>query len=429
MQEMPMKAGWFAGKVSALALAASALLGHAQAQAPVTLEYWVYSDFAQGEALKVQQQFIAEFQKTHPNVAINISGKGDDDLTTGQITGAASGTLPDVFMNGVAVGAQLVEAGALKNIYADFMAMPQEYRDSFDPALIAMCTPKPQTMYCLPYTGYGSFMFRNLTVLQAAGIDPSKPIKDWADWLSQMQKIKAAGKFAVPDQTKAWQSVVDTYSGVATEAEWGADFATKKTKVNPEKWAETLKMFADMAPYTSGTSRNDQATKDLFISNQLAFHLVGHWVNPTYVAAAKASGLEYDYVLVPGKTEGDYGGIKGYEFIGVAPGKNAKLAFEFAAYVTGKNQMLRWAKLLSRYNASAAAMADPTVASDPLIAITNKAAANAINGMPPYFVGAYPNCYRSALTDSAQAAADGSVSPKDGAEELLEELNDCLAGG
>jgi multiple sugar transport system substrate-binding protein len=418
----------FALRMSLAALAVSAALGTAQAQEAVTLEYWVYSDFAQGEALKLQQAFIEEFRAKHPNVTINITGKGDDDLTTGQITGAASGTLPDVFMNGVAVGAQLVEVGALNNIYADFMAMPKDYRDSFDPALIAMCTPKPETMYCLPYTGYGSFMFRNLTVLEEAGIDPSQPIKDWAEWLSQMEKIKAKGKFAVPDQTQTWQSIVDTYSGVATKDEWGVDFSAKKTKVNPEKYAEALQMFVDMKPYNSGTSRNDQATKDLFISNQLAFHLVGPWVNPTYAEAAKASGLKYDYVLSPGKAEGDYAGIKGYEFIGIAPGKNAKLAFEFASYVTAKEQMLRWAKLLSRYNASAAAMADPSLAGDPLIAITNKAAVNAIDGMPPYFVGAYPNCYRSTLIDNAQAAADGSITPADGAKELVDQLNECLAG-
>lgn len=423
-----MRTGCFAAKISLVALGFTAMIANARAEEPVTLEYWVYSDFAQGEALKVQQTFIEEFKARHPNVTINITGKGDDDLTTGQITGAASGTLPDVFMNGVAVGAQLVEAGALNNIYADFMAMPEEYRASFDPALIAMCTPKPDTMYCLPYTGYGSFMFRNLTVLEEAGIDPSKPIKDWADWLSQMEKIKAKGKFAVPDQTQAWQSIVDTYSGVATRDEWGVDFAARKTKINPDKYAEALQMFVDMKPYNSGTSRNDQATKDLFISNQLAFHLVGPWVNPTYADAAKASGLKYDYVLVPGKKEGDYGGIKGYEFIGVASGKNAKLAFEFAAYVTEKNQMLRWAKLLSRYNASAAAMADPSIAGDPLIAITNKAADNAIDGMPPYFVGSYPNCYRSILGNNAQAVADGTILPAQGATELVAELNDCLAG-
>jgi len=411
-----------------MALAVAAAVGSARADEPVTLEYWVYSDFAQGDALKLQQTFIEEFKKTHPGVTINITGKGDDDLTTGEVTGAASGTLPDVFMNGVDVGATLVQAGALKNVYADWMAMPKAYRDQFSPDTIATCTPKPETMYCIPYTGFGTFMYRNLTVLKAAGIDPSAPIKDWADWLAQMQKIKAAGKFAIPDETQVWQSVAEIYSGVAGPNDWGADFAAKKTKVDPAKLALALKMLKDMKPYTSGTSRNDQATKDLFISNQLAFHIVGPWLNPTYEEAAKQSGLKYDYVLVPGASAAQHGGIKGYEFIGVAPGKNAKVAFEFAAYVTEKNQMLRWAKLLSRYNASAAAMADPSVAGDPLIAITNKAADNAIDGMPPYFVGSYPNCYRSILGNNAQAVADGTIPPAQGATELVTELNDCLAG-
>ncbi len=114
-----------------------------------------------------------------------------------------------------------------------------------------------------------------------------------------------------------------------------------------------------MKPLTSGTSRNDQATKDLFITNQLAFHVVGPWVDPTYRQAAQDSGLKYDFVLVPGAKAGDHGGIKSYEIVGVAPGKNADIAWQFASYIAEKKQMVRWAKLLSRYNANAAAMADP----------------------------------------------------------------------
>ncbi len=413
--------------MSFAALVAAATMGSAHAQDPITLEYWVFSDYAQGDALQMQQTFIKEFQKTHPNVTINISGKGDDDLTGGEIAGAASGTLPDVFMNGVDVGATLVQASALKNIYAEWMALPQAYRDQFDPAAVSVCQPAPDTMYCIPYTGYATFMYRNLTVLKAAGIDPSQPIKDWADWLAQMKKIKAAGKYAVPDQTQTWQSVVATYSGAAGNDDWGANFDAKTTKVDPAKYAKALQMFKDMAPYNSGTSRNDQATKDLFISNQLAFHIVGPWVNPTYEDAAKQSGLQYDYVLAPGATEGTHGGIKGYEFIGIAPNAHADVAFEFAAYVSAKEQMVRWEKLLSRFNANAAAMAE--AASLPLVKITEDAAKDALFNMPPYFVGAYPNCYRQILTDNAAEVVDNNVDAAEGAKSLVDQLNACLAGG
>lgn len=412
-------------KTSFLALALAA--GAANAQSPVTLEYWVYSDFAQGEALKMQQAFIAEFEAANPGVKINISGKGDDDLTAGQVAGAASGNLPDVFMNGLAVGAQLVKAGALENIYSRWMALPQDYRDQFDKNAIASCSPKPETMYCLPYTGFGEIMFRNLTVLEQAGIDTKTPPKDLAEWLDQMKKIKAAGKYAMPDQTQVFNSVASTYAVVGPDSDWGIDFATNKTLVKPETYAKALQLFVDMKPYTSGTSRNDQATKDLFISNQLAYHVIGPWVDPTYRQAAKDSGLKYDFVLVPAAKAGDHAGIKSYEIIGVAPGKNTDIAFKFASYVAEKKQMLRWAKLLSRYNANAAAMADPEVSSLPLIARSVEAVKYALEVQPPYFVGAYPNCYKSIVTDNAAAVADGDMTPEEGAKDLVEELNDCIA--
>jgi multiple sugar transport system substrate-binding protein len=183
-----------------------------------------------------------------------------------------------------------------------------------------------------------------------------------------------------------------------------------------------------MKPLNSGTSRNDQATKDLFITNQLAFHVIGPWVDPTYAQAAKDSGLKYDFVLVPGAKPGEHAGIKSYEILGVAPGKNAEIAWQFAAYVAEQKQMSRWAKLLSRYNANAAAMADPEVAKLPLIARSVEAVKYGLDVQPPYFVGAYPNCYNQIVTDNAAAVADGNMTPAEGAASLVKELDACIAG-
>jgi multiple sugar transport system substrate-binding protein len=154
--------------------------------------------------------------------------------------------------------------------------------------------------------------------------------------------------------------------------------------------------------------------------------VVGPWGNPSYEQAAKESGLKYDYVLVPGGTAGDHGGIKSYEIVGVAPGPNKAIAWKFAAYITEKKQMARWAKLLSRYNANAAAMKDPDVAALPLIEKSVEAVKYAVDVMPPYFAGNVPNCYRTAMTDMASAAADGQYKAEDGAKELIANLNDCL---
>ena len=132
-------------------------------------------------------------------------------------------------------------------------------------------------------------------------------------------------------------------------------------------------------------------------------------------------------MLVPGSTAGDHGGIKSYELVGVAPGPNREIAWKFAAYITEKNQMARWAKLLSRYNANAAAMAEPEVTALPLISKSVEAVKYAMDVMPPYFKGSVPNCYRSIMTDTAAAVADGEYTAEKGAEELIAELNECLA--
>jgi multiple sugar transport system substrate-binding protein len=400
------------------------MAGGASAQ---ELQYWVYSDFAQGDALKLQQEFIAEFEKANPGVKITISGRGDDDLTSGQIAGAASGSLPDVYMNGLAVGAQLVDVKALANIYSDWMAMPQEFRDQFNPEAIKACSPAPETMYCLPYTGFGEVVYRNLTVLEKAGIDTSVPPATWEEWLEQMQKVKQAGSYAIPDMTQVFNGVAAFYAIVGDKKNWTVDFTTNKTAIDKESLSRTLQTFVDMAKLNSGTSRNDQATRDLFITNQLAFHTSGPWLNPTYAKAAAESGLKYDFVLLPGRTAGDHGGVRSYEFVGVAPGPNREIAWKFAAFITEKTQMARWAKLLSRYNANAAAMADPEVDALPLVKTSVEAVRYAMDVQPPYFVKPIPNCYRQAITDMASAVADEEYTPDEGAEELTDELNACLA--
>ena len=389
-------------------LATSATFLGAGALSAQELQYWVYSDFAQGDALKLQQEFIAEFEATNPGVKIVISGRGDDDLTSGQIAGAASGTLPDVFMNGLAVGAQLVEVGALANIYAEWMAMPQEYRDQFDAAAIASCTPEPEKMYCLPYTGFGEIMYRNLTVLEAAGIDTTTPSGHLGGMARPDGQGQGGRQVRHPGPDPGLQFRRQHVCRARRQGEVGHRFRqapdADRSGVDDAHHADVHRHGAAAErhePQRPGARRTCSSPTSSPSTSSVP------WVNPTYAQAATDSGLKYDFVLVPGGTAGDHGGIKSYEFVGVAPGQNREIAWKFAAYITEKNQMARWAKLLSRYNANAAAMADPEVTALPLIAKSVEAVKYAMDVMPPYFKGAVPNCYRSIMTDTAAAVADG----------------------
>ena len=95
-------------------------------------------------------------------------------------------------------------------------------------------------MYCIPYTGFGEIMYRNLTVLEAAGIDTATPPATWEEWYAQMQKVKESGKFAVPDQTQVFNSVASMYAIRGDKAKWGIDFDKRETLMDPEATARRV---------------------------------------------------------------------------------------------------------------------------------------------------------------------------------------------
>jgi multiple sugar transport system substrate-binding protein len=395
----------------------------AQAQ-PVTVEYWAFADYASGAAGDLQKTFIAEFEAANPGVKINMSPKNDDELTAGITAAAASKTLPDIYMQSDDMGANDVQLGALDNVYDRWMAEPEAFRSQFNPVMVADMTPIEKTMYGMPYTGYSSFLFRNLTVLKAAGIDPAEKVETWDQWLAQMKKIKDSGNQALPSMALAYNDFVAMYAGVANENEWGIDWANKKTLLNPEKYAELVKFQIAAKEYGTDIGNRDQAAQDLFLSNKLAYRISGPWTNVTFADAKKSNNLDYDFVVVPGITADNAAGHRGTEFIALAPdGKNKDIAWKFVMYICDEPQMTRWAKLLSRYNSNQVTLSK---VDDPLLQITTEGAKSALLVQPPDFIKAYPAGYTQAILDNMAAIESGQFTPEEGGQKLVETLNKLI---
>lgn len=391
----------------------------------VTLEFWTFSDYATDAGGDMMKTFISEFEAAHPGVTVNMTGKGGDELNNGIVTSAASGTIPDVYMGTTSQGALFVSINAMPNLYDRWMAMPEAYRTQFSPSMIAEVTPAEKTMYAMPFTGYATFMYRNLTVLKAAGIDPAEPVNTWDEWLAQMKKIHDAGFYGMGSFYNDWWDFTNIYSGAATDDEWGIDFANKTTKINPEKYIETVKFLEAAKAYGTENGDQDQATTDLFLSNKLAFIVTGPWMDPTFKAAKESNGLDYDYVLIPGATPDNKGGVRGTEFVTISPtSKNADLAWEFVTYICDEPQLERWGKALGRFNGNDAAMAK---VSDPLLTITIDAAKSSLFERPPHFTTAYPGNYYQALQDNLAQITTGVFTPEAGAADLITQLNAIIA--
>ncbi|WP_204318313.1 hypothetical protein, partial [Serratia marcescens] len=46
---------------------------------------------------------------------------------------------------------------------------------------------------------------------------------DWADWLAQMERVKAAGKFAIPDQALVFNSIAEMYGVTGDVSTWALE--------------------------------------------------------------------------------------------------------------------------------------------------------------------------------------------------------------
>jgi multiple sugar transport system substrate-binding protein len=345
-------------------------------------------------------------------------------LNTGIVTSAASGTIPDVYMGTTSQGALFTSINAMANVYDRWMAMPEAYRSQFNPDMISEVTPQANTMYAMPFTGYATFLYRNLTVLEAAGIDPNEPVNTWDEWLAQMKKIHDAGYLGMGSFYNDWWDFTNIYSGAATADEWGIDFATNTTKINPEKYIQTVKFLEAAKEFGTENGDQDQATTDLFLSNQLAFIVTGPWMDPTFKAAKESNGLKYDYVVIPGATADNKGGVRGTEFVTISPtSANADLAWEFVTYICDEPQLLRWSQKLGRFNSNDKAMAQ---VDDPLLKITIEAAKSSLFERPPHFAKAYPGNYYQVLQDNLAQITSGVFTPEAGAADLIVQLNSTI---
>jgi len=397
----------------------------AAAAGSVTLEMWMfkYSD----PYMTWMNTAVDKFKAAHPEIkAINITTKNDNDLEAGLITAAASGDLPDVFINAIGFGAANVQAGVLHNIYDRWSAMPADYRSQWTDATIASVTPETGVMYVMPYSGYGYILYRNLTVLKNAGVDTTVPATTLDEWKAQMQKVKESGVTAIPNFTLDIRAVRIMYNSFSKAGEWGIDFKNNKSLINPDAWAKAGEFLLSVKPYASPTTFGDQGVTDEFCSNKMAFTIGGPWMDPTFAACKQTKGLDYDYMPIPGVTADRVSGVFGGEYISInTEGKNADLAWQWATFLNDWPQQLEAAELSGQTSQNATAMSKST---NPVVKQVFKSLStgSVLFDSPPFFVEAYPDNYEQTITDNMNAIYEGKMSPQDAAQKLLTDLGTLI---
>ena len=134
-----------------------------------------------------------EFEKTHPNIKINVNNSSD--ATTDLRTRLVKNREPDVItINGDISYGMLAEAG----VFHDFT--DDEIVDKLNPGMVKIAKSLVQTedqskkrLYAIPYAGNASGYIINADVWEAAGEDPDNPPQTWSEFIALLKRFKAKG--------------------------------------------------------------------------------------------------------------------------------------------------------------------------------------------------------------------------------------------
>lgn len=155
----------------------------------VTLDFFQYK----AEAADWFTAKAREFEKTHPNIKINVNNSSD--ATTDLRTRLVKNREPDVItINGDINYGMLAEAG----VFHDFT--DDEIVDELNPGMVKIAKSLVQTtdqskkrLYAIPYAGNASGYIINADVWKQVGEDPENPPQTWSEFIALLKRLKAKG--------------------------------------------------------------------------------------------------------------------------------------------------------------------------------------------------------------------------------------------
>lgn len=401
--------------------------GGAQAEAGGTAEdgtydlvFWVYSDAVLNDQGKLFDQWVKEYCEENPDVnSITLIGKNDADLLTSLMAGVG---LPDMFFASARNMLQYKDAIDLLDLTPVYES-EEGYKEGFYDSSIDAVS-QDGGMWAIPFMSYVPIIFRNTDVMEKAGIDwENEPLTSWEVFFEQCEKVKAAGI----DATHSW-SLGGYYCPGAVLASDAPNLTlgteNGETMIQPEETLRTFETLKRLESYSNGMSYNDEAASEAFKAGELGFICVGPWNEPDYIQA----GVNYDVQLIPAYEGSEWtGGLQGWDFMyGINTGDE------------GRNEAIRgWLKKMGSYEVQQQfaqvigrsvlredVMDDPETQQTEMLSILARGLKCGMNQMD---FGHSSVFWTSAIGDVAPSVANGTITPEEGAEQLIEGINGLYA--
>lgn len=230
----------------------------------VTLDFFQYK----AEAADWFTAKAREFEKTHPNIKINVNNSSD--ATTDLRTRLVKNREPDVItINGDINYGMLAEAG----VFHDFT--DDEIVDELNPGMVKIAKSLVQTtdqskkrLYAIPYAGNASGYIINADVWKQVGEDPENPPQTWSEFITLLKRFKAKGITPIEASTADPWTLQAPLSSLNSTLVPESEYANLKdgSKKFSDLWSTVSDELVEI--YQNYTQKNpavtyQQATQDL----------------------------------------------------------------------------------------------------------------------------------------------------------------------
>ncbi len=327
-----------------LLLLAFSLTGLAQEKIKLRVTSW-----AGAEEAAMDQQIIAKFLETHPNVEVSYEPISDNYYQK-ILTDIAAGTPPDVLLlDGEMVPTFTEEKGLLLNLapYADRMKdKPGADLSAYFPNVLQIDTVG-HAVYAFPKDFTPIVIYYNKKLFDKFGV-PYPPKDEW-DWNQFMATVKALTRDTNGDgKTDVWGFRYVNWVGYNVPWIWaggGAIMNPDRTKcegyLNSPATVKTMEFLINLVK--NGYSPTPETQKAfgggaaMFYTGKVAMATSGHWWLPSiYAQIKKGADLDIGIAPIPHNPGGKNATVI-YESGWAVPKsvKNRKLAVELAAWLSG----------------------------------------------------------------------------------------------
>ena len=260
----------------------------------IHLTYWYAWKDKIGES---KEELVKQFNESQDKIVVDAEYQGSyDELASKTQAAKAANNAPEIFEVEIANMYTMAKGGMIENL-SPFVD-DQVDIDDFNEGLMHEAYID-NNLYGLPFYRSTPIMYKNISMLKDAGLDPEGP-RDWKEFKEYSEKLrdKDNSKYALTYQLDPWFLEAWVYSSDGFYAKDGKiGFDQEGTKA-PARFLQEL-ADEDLIKIALGEQAGETCRQD-FVNQNSAFYFTSTANLTELMPLAKENGFDLDVSFVPG---------------------------------------------------------------------------------------------------------------------------------